>query len=370
MNNNELLDEREIYYLCIGTIIGIGFFKLAHDIVKIVGQDGWLPNIVGAVYPIYVISISLYIMKKFPKDNIIHIGKKLFGKGIGTILGCIYLLEFIMLLPSIAAGFTNILRVYAVTFLPRANIIICIIAVSWYSAMIGIKNMCRMSKLTFYIFLLPLAVSVGALKSGSILNLQPVFQCNLKQFINATALTTFQYAGMEFLLLVHPYFKDNNKAGKSIYKALFVMTVIYTWIVFITIYYLGPELVPKSLWPFTLVTESIVIPVINNFRFIFVFLWAIVIVKAVSNYYYYIVIGVSSNFNVPEKKVAAFVFPVVIIIASFYKNEIIRRYIGNIIINSTVVFNVTYITVIYIMIHFKNKKKIVSSKQLKDKGNG
>src|SRR3712207_8896082 len=68
------------------------------------------------------------------------------------------------------------------------------------------------------------------LKNGSILNLQPVFQCSSKELLSATLLTTFQYSGMEFLLLVHPYFKNKDKVGKSIFGALFIMTIIYTWI--------------------------------------------------------------------------------------------------------------------------------------------
>lgn len=363
-DTNELLDEKEVYYLCIGSIIGIGFFKLSHDIVKVAGQDGWLPNIIGIIYPSYVILISLYIMKRFPNENIISIGKKYFGKGLGTILGILYIMEFAMLLPSIAAGFTNVLRVYAVTFLPRINMTVCILGGAWYCSMIGIKNISRMSKLTFYIFLLPITVSIGALKNGSILNLQPVFQCSGKQLLSATFLTTFQYSGMEFLLLIHPYFKNKDKVGKSIFGALFIMTIIYTWIVFISIYYLGPDLVPKSLWPFTLVTESIIVPVINNFRFIFVFLWAIVIIKTVSNHYYYMVMGIVSNFNISQNKVAAWIFPILILISSFYKNEVIRRYIGNAIINSTVVFNVMYITLIAIIIHFKEKKVQIKNKQV------
>ncbi|WP_242845215.1 GerAB/ArcD/ProY family transporter [Clostridium novyi] len=63
-NENSLLDEHDIYYLCMSSIIGIGFFKLSHDIVKMVGQDGWIPNILGIVYPCYIAAISVYIMKK------------------------------------------------------------------------------------------------------------------------------------------------------------------------------------------------------------------------------------------------------------------------------------------------------------------
>lgn len=355
MNNNNLLSEKELYYLTISSIIGVGFFKLSHDVVKIVGQDGWLPNILGMVYPSYIIMISSYIIKRFPNDNIIDIGKKYFGKVLGTIFGFLYILEFIMVLSSVVSGFTGVLRVYAVTFLPRINIIMGIILAAWYCSMIGIKNIARMSKLTVYIFLIPITISIGALKSGSMLNLQPVLQSSAKDIMKATLLTIFQYSGMEFLLVIHPNLKNKRDVSKHVFKALILMVVIYTWIVFITIYYLGVELVPKSLWPFTLVTESIVVPVISNFRFIFVFLWSIVLVKTVSNYYYYLVYAISTNINVKEKTIAIIIGPIATIIAFSYANEIVRRYIGNVIIDITIVFNVLYITLIFIITYIKEK---------------
>lgn len=356
IKQDDLLDQSDIYYLCMNTVIGIGFFKLSHDIVRMVGQDGWIPNLLGIIYPCYIAFISLYIIKRFPNENIIFIGKKYFGNIIGTILGFLYILEFIMLIPSVTAGFTNVLRVYAVTFLPRINIIICIVAVAWYCSLSGIKNIARMSKLIIIIFLIPIVISIGALKSGNILNLQPVFQCSVKQILQSTFLTTFQYSGIEFLLLIHPYFKNKEKIKKPLFKAIFTLMIIYTWIVFISIYYLGPELVPKSSWPFTLVTESIVVPVINNFRFVFISLWAIVIIKTASNYYYYVCLAVEYNLGIEKKNVAVILFPIIIIIAMFYKNEITRRYTGNIIINSTIIFNMLYLTTIFIITYINDKK--------------
>ncbi|ABK61435.1 GerAB/ArcD/ProY family transporter [Clostridium novyi] len=366
-NENSLLDEHDIYYLCMSSIIGIGFFKLSHDIVKMVGQDGWIPNILGIVYPCYIAAISVYIMKKFPNDNIISIGKKYFGNVFGTILGLIYMMEFIMLIPSITSGFTNVLRVYAVTFLPRINIIICIVAVAWYCSLSGIKNIARMSKLIIIIFIIPIVISIGALKSGSILNLQPVFQSSVKNIVKSTFLTIFQYSGIEFLVLIHPYFKNKKSPQKPIFKAIFTLMIIYTWIVFISIYYLGPELVPKASWPFTLVTESIVVPVINNFRFVFVSLWSIVMIKTASNYYYYVCLGIKSNLGIENKVVAVGLFPITIIIAMLYKNEITRRYIGNLIINSTVIFNVVYLTVIFAITYMKEKQKLNTHKKVENK---
>ena len=61
-----------------------------------------------------------------------------------------------------------------------------------------------------------------------------------------------------------------------------IVIVMYVWCVFITTYYLGPDIVNKNYWSFLLVTGSVTITVINNFRYIFMFLWSLIAFKSIS----------------------------------------------------------------------------------------
>ena len=61
---------------------------------------------------------------------------------------------------------------------------------------------------------------------------------------------------------------------KSSLKSVLITAIIYTWITFITIYFLGIDIIPKILWSVNMVPKTVQIPVINNFKFIFLVVWA------------------------------------------------------------------------------------------------
>ena len=361
MNEKELLTRSELVYILIGTIIGIGLFQLPYEIVKKAGQDGWIPTILGGVYPLYIVGISRLIINKAPNDNIVTLSKKYFGNFLGTIFSLLYLLEFVVVISSVTAGLTRILRIYVVAFLPYINIAITIIFVSMYATYSGIKNLARMQKLSFYILILITAISIGSIKKGSILNLMPLVENGIISSIKATRVTIAQYSGMEILLLIYPFIKDKKSIYKDSLKSLLVCVILYTWVVFITIYYLGPDIVVKSPWPFSLVAESIEFPVISNTRFIFIFLWSSVVFVTIANSLNAVSLGLSFMTGKNYKNICIFISPLMIYLATIYKTEVVRRKIVSIFTDYTVGFNVLYITMLAILMYI-SKPKVLKDK--------
>lgn len=363
MDDKNLLTGGELTFFIIGTILGIGLFQLPYEIVKKVGQDGWIATILGTVYPLYIIAISSYIIKKCPNDNLVVLSKRHFGKFLGSIFSLLYLFEFVTIVSSIVAGFVRILRIYAVGFVPYNNIAIIIIFISIYAVYEGIKNLARMQKLTFYILLVITSVSLGAIKDASILNVMPVLENGIVPCLKATKTTIYPYSGMEVLLLIYPFVKNKKAIYKDAIKSLVICTCFYTWVVFITIYYLGTDIILKSPWPFSLVTESIDFPVISNTRFIFIFLWSIAVFITTADSYYIVSLGLSYITNKDFKNICIFISPIMIYLTTIYKNEIARRKLVQLFMQYGVGFNILYITVLAIFIYMSKSKAAIDNVQ-------
>ena len=86
---------------------------------------------------------------------------------------------------------------------------------------------------------------------------------------------------MELIFLIYPFINDSSKIKSSALKAVGFTAIIYTWITFITIYYMGKDIIPKTIWSFFTVTSAVKVEVINNFRYIFAFFWIIIAIKSV-----------------------------------------------------------------------------------------
>lgn len=65
---------------------------------------------------------------------------------------------------------------------------------------------------------------------------------------------------------------------------------MYIWLSFVSIYYLGADVAKNLYWPTLSLAETISIPGISNFKFVFMFLWSNIIFKTIANQNYFFII--------------------------------------------------------------------------------
>ena len=96
IEKNNLLTSNQFTYLLLGFIVGAGFLTLPNELAKTAGQDSWMCTIIALIYPLYVVFISVYIINKHPKENIIILNKKYFGNTFGNVLNFILMMQFMI----------------------------------------------------------------------------------------------------------------------------------------------------------------------------------------------------------------------------------------------------------------------------------
>lgn len=356
---SNLLTANEFIYIIIGTMVGVGIFNLPNGVTKLARQDGWISVILGASYPLYVVLILSILIKNHSDENIVVLSKKYMGKFIGNILSFCFSGVFVIIGASVAAAMNNVIRVYAVPFMTPVKICIVATVVAAYAAYKGIKLLGRINTIVFYLTLFLLLLSASALRYGSFLNLRPVFGAGISKIMAGVKETVFAYMVTEILLIIYPYLKVKKDAAKAAIKAVVITTAFYTWAVFITIYYLGINIIPKNYWSFIMVSESVQIPIINNFRFIFLFLWIVVILKVISLHYYAAALILSEVFNIKRKAVCVLIFPVFVYIELQLANEVVRSDFMSMILPKLLAFDLIYITCVaaLVIIRDRNAKR-------------
>lgn len=353
--NVKLLTASEYSFFIMGFSLGPAFLRLPNNLVEVGKQDSWIASIIAIIYPLTVVFLSCYIIKKRPKENILILSKTYFGKILGSLLNFFFMLQFILYAVTVTLDFVDLTETFIVTFLTPLKIIIIIVSLSAYASYKGLKTLGKLNQLITYSFLLIL-LSVSALEHGTILNIQPVFGTGLLTIIKATKNTAYVYTGWESMLLFYPYVQNKEDIKKSILTTLFITVSVWIWTVFITIYYLGVNIVPRNFWSFIVVFESISIPVINNFRYVFMFSWILIIFRMVANYYYATAFFLNSFTKVKIKKLCIIIYP--IIIYACVKSPGITL-LGDFLSVSTptfIIFNLIFIIAICLFILIKPKK--------------
>jgi len=266
------------------------------------------------------------------------------------------MLQFILYTSAVTEDFVRLIRIYIVGFIPASKIIVIGISLAAYSAFKGIKVIGKSCEVISYIFIIMLFFSLSALKYGNIMNIQPVFGSGFGNMGNAIKETLYFYTGWEAILLFHPYIEDVESIKKSALKGVLICGVIWVWTVFATIYYLGVDIVPKSYWSFVMVFESIHIPVINNFRYIFMFTWVMVVFRIISNYYFATVFNLSILTKIDIKKMCFLIYPFIVYLSfKISTSNLFREKLLGFSTPIFVIFNLIFISSIALLIRFKHK---------------
>ncbi|MFL0196774.1 GerAB/ArcD/ProY family transporter [Clostridium sp. WILCCON 0269] len=335
-------------------VVGIETMYIANNIMKFAKQDSWISCIVGTVYPLYMVIIANYMCKKFPKDNILILSKKCFGKFLGSILNIIFISFFLFMLTSEFSGYTHVFRVYTTSFLKPYQVLFTALIPITYIAYKGIKPLGRLNEVGFYLTVGLVVLPMAVLAYGSFLNLMPVFGSGLSGILKGSKETVFAFSGMEIMFLIYPFLQDNKKLLKCGIVNVVIVAFIYTWTVFATIFYLGIETSPEYLWPVLTLADSINIPIVNSFRFIFISLWSLVQFKCIATYYFVVSYGLNQSVKkIPAEAFVLLLYPVIIIITMLYGNPTTRGEYTNKLIVAYVIFNLTYVSAAAILIHFK-----------------
>ncbi|MGH4120496.1 GerAB/ArcD/ProY family transporter [Clostridium sp.] len=356
--NQKYLTVSQFGTIIFGTVVGVGILSLPNGVVKTAHQDGWISALIGGIYPLYVVIIASYIGKKFPNDNILILSKKYFGKILGTSFNLIFATYFIFVAALIASYYSNLMRSYMMGFLTSFKFLgilfICII----YAASRGLKVIGRISEICFYLTIAMMLTSTNALKFSHITNIYPVFGSGFSSILKGAFQSTFAYSGAEIILLIYPFLKEKKRMLVASLISVTIVIVIYGWCVFITTYFLGPDIVNKSFWSFLVVTESLSLSVINNYRYVFMYVWSIIAFKTITiNSYASVFILKDFAYKVQKKKIYFLMFPILLYLAFNYGNEISRQNISNIFLPWYTLFNLLYMTAIAVFILFKKGGK-------------
>lgn len=351
---SNLLSTNQFAKILMFSMIGMGILSLPNDMVKGAKWEGWITAIISSIYPLYIVFMAAFLSKKQPNENILILSKKYLGNILGTIMNIIFLFIFIFYFTTEVVGASDLLRTYIVRFLNNYKFTIIFIALSALTAYRGLKLISQMSEIVFYCLIIIGLTTLLALYRGSYLNVMPIISGEMFNVIKGITDGFYSYVGIEIILLIYPRIQDKNKVMSSSVKAVLITSVVYTWITFTAIYYLGVSTIKKTIWSTLYVIESLRLPLINNFRLVAMFLWTILSITDASLFYYSSTLIVKDCIkSLSRKAVILTLLPITFFLCLYMRNEIRRRGYISMLIPIAVIFNVLYVSIIALLVKIK-----------------
>lgn len=349
------LSPNEIAFILIGIMLNINIAKLPNNLVKIAKQDAWISAAVGAIYPLYITLLVVYISVRFPQENIFAISQKYFGKIFGNVLNILFTISILSYLPAAFSQISIVVQNYVTTFISSLKIYTTIAVVASYCACGGLRVIKRICSINFCILVIIIIISLGALKEGSFLNVRPMLGVSPYKIVKASVTSAYDYSCIEIIFLLYPLINDYSKVKNAALKASAFICFMYTWITFICIYYLGIDVIPKTYWAFFSVTEDIKFIEIINFRYLILFFLIFISIKSISIFYYFAIMSINNIKKIKNKEMICFIISVffIYICRKYYSNLLNRNAILNYTVPISIIYNLIYTSFIALLIFIK-----------------
>ncbi len=280
--NKYKITQNQYTFIVLSNMIGVGILSMASSMSATAHQDGWITTIIGGIYPLFVV-VTAGIMDKKLKDSDFWSGcNEIYGKPITYLFAFIFLFNFLTAFASVLSGFANVMKqTILINFLSPISIIVPTIVLITLISICGIDMLGKICELYFYLTIPLVIIPLFFITKGSITNIQPILS-DYEKIVEAIPSALYAFGGVEICYIIISRISNKKNTIKAGFLAVGITTLIYTFVVFISIYYLGWELTSELEYPLLYIIETIHIPILSNFRALFIFFWSGIILRTMT----------------------------------------------------------------------------------------
>ncbi|ODA40002.1 Spore germination protein GerKB [Desulfosporosinus sp. BG] len=289
--------------------MGVTFLPLASNVTLASGRDGWmvvLPGFaVGVPYGLMVLSLSA----QYPRKNLLQISETLFGRWIGKIIGCIYILIVGyfggLLLAQLGNGFQRSIM----PLMPLWVFYVGGLLLVLYLASSGIEVLARFSEVLFPVILIALvlnvALAIPRIEQGELLpilseGLKPLFPGVLTVMPFSMSYCLISAGIVAFLPTGEQEFAQ-LKTG--VWRAVFLVGIVDTLVALIQILVFGPAETIRLSYGLLVLGKIVEISrTVSGIESLFMGVWLGAWVIKISGFFFATVWGIETVFNLKGMK--------------------------------------------------------------------
>jgi len=242
----ERISSHQFMILGAAVLMGTTFLPVASIVTEVGGRDSWmsvLPGMaVGIPYGLMVISL----LEQYPRKNLLQISETLFGKGMGKIIGILYI--------SITGYFGGLLLgqvgdIYQSSIMPLTPIGMFYLGgllLVFYLVRSGVEVFARFSEVMFPLIVIALVLNVGLsiprIEQGE---LMPILSEGIKPiFWGGHKVVPFVMEYILFLAGILSFLPTGKRElaqlKKGVWRAVFLVGFLDTLVALIQILVFGP----------------------------------------------------------------------------------------------------------------------------------
>ncbi|HEX3043116.1 MAG TPA: endospore germination permease [Bacillota bacterium] len=314
MNAEMKIGTKEAMGLLAMIMSGKIFLSYPRDMAALGGPAGWMIVVLAGVLSLIGLYFMVALLRKFPSQNIVEIGRKLGGAYIGSIPGLVIFLFFLILTSLTLRKYSE---TFILTLLPRTPISVISffsIGIMLYAAVLGIETLTRVAWF-FAPYLLTALVIIlfFSFTKGDPGQLAPVFGPGPVALLKHSLANSSLFGELLLLPLIAPLIRKQDRLGKVGGLSLAISISIIAVVVLGNVLVFNDREASRMIFPIFQLARLINFgEFIQRVESVFVFLWFFAAGVQLCGLFYGIVTSFAQTFRISNYR--PLVFPLSILV--------------------------------------------------------
>ncbi|MDP4143467.1 MAG: endospore germination permease [Bacillota bacterium] len=324
MKQESLISKYDLAITLILVMVNIRIFSLPRELVRLVGNDGWLIIIINGLISFLCIYLIYTVVKSNGYISLNDLLERNLGKVFGGIIELIFVVYAVFFTSIAMRNFIEVIKNYLLLRTPTEFILILMIFVGTYLVRSGFDVLIRYNQFVFWILYISMfLVLIFTLKGADFSNLLPIFHNKFTDYINAIPTTAYGMEGFVIAYLLIPNLRDKTGIGKVISRSTIYVTLIYIVVTVLCVAVFSTEQTKEILWPLITMIKTINVPgsFVERWEGVVMALWVLFYFSTFANLYYFAADVLKKTIKVEDTKISSLIIiPFIYFIALFPQN--------------------------------------------------
>ncbi|QGT98729.1 hypothetical protein SYNTR_0136 [Candidatus Syntrophocurvum alkaliphilum] len=303
-----VITSKQLIFIIIGCMVTTVNYNLPQVTSTEVGQDAWIPVIIGGLVPLFSIFMIERLHRNFPTQSFVQMTFLIFGKWLGNVIILSFILYIICLQAIVLRICSEITTTFILPQTPIWALSLLFIIVSGYVAIKGAKVVGRMNEFLFYLSLIALIMIIlPVFEHSNLTNLLPVAEADISDLVLAARVTLYSYFGVEILFLIYSMVTRKDEVLKAAFTGITITISFYIIVVLACLLVFGAETMQALIWPVMILLKVINIPVFERLELFFLVICMSVGIRAIFNF------GFAASFSIADLLNKIKLYPYIIV---------------------------------------------------------
>ncbi len=222
---DKILNKYHVIFLVQSSMVGVGLLTLPQQLSALETSQVFAPLLFGLIATV-ILWMIIWLLRKFPNDNIFQINEKLLGKFIGKIVNIYIVVEYLFLIAGIINHYLHLIQSTALPLQTTTAPVIVLLLLLIYIVNGGVLTIARFCILTFFLTTPMVYFLSWGLQQGDLRHLLPLFNFTGQELYLALKNGFISLLGFELMMFYFPNIKHQKKAFQHGAIGIWISTLI------------------------------------------------------------------------------------------------------------------------------------------------